>query len=59
MVMLAAEEQARNMKLTGIYLWTESWQAPGFYKKLGYSQFVEFRNFPPGHSRLGFCKYLT
>jgi len=58
-VMRATEEQARKMKLNGIYLWTQSWQAPSFYSKLGYSQFVELRSFPPGHSRLGFCKYLT
>lgn len=57
-VMRRAEERALEMKLTGIYLWTETWQAPGFYLKLGYTQFVEFRDFPPGHSRLGFHKYL-
>jgi len=58
-VMKRAEERAREMKLTGIYLWTEAWQAPGFYLKLGYTQFVEFKDFPPGHSRLGFRKYLS
>ena len=58
-VMRAAEEQASKMRLTGIYLWTETWQAPSFYSKLGYTQFVEFKNFPPGHSRLGFSKYLA
>src|SRR5579862_7730391 len=58
-VMRAAEGRARQMKLTGIYLWTETWQAPIFYRKLGYSQFVEFENFPPGHSRFGFRKYLA
>jgi GNAT superfamily N-acetyltransferase len=58
-VMRRAEERALDMKLTGIYLWTETWQAPAFYLKLGYTQFVEFRDFPPGHSRLGFHKYLA
>lgn len=58
-VMRTAEERAVKMKLTGIYLWTESWQAPIFYRKLGYTQFIEFQNFPPGHSRLGFLKYLS
>lgn len=57
-VMKAAEERAKEMKLTGIYLWTQTWQAPGFYKKLGYTQYVEFKDFPPGHSRLGFRKNL-
>jgi GNAT superfamily N-acetyltransferase len=57
-VMKTAEERARGMKLTGIYLWTETWQAPPFYRKLGYEQYVEFKDFPPGHCRLGFRKYL-
>lgn len=56
--MNAAELRASERKLTGIYFWTESWQAPRFYAKLGYEQFVEFKNCPPGHSRLGFRKYL-
>jgi GNAT superfamily N-acetyltransferase len=58
-VMRAAEDRALKMKLTGIYLWTETWQAPPFYTRLGYTQFVEIKNFPPGHSRLGFLKYFS
>ena len=58
-VMRQAELRAMEMSLTGIYLWTETWQAPGFYSKLGYTQYVEFRDFPPGYSRLGFRKYLS
>jgi len=58
-VMKSAEERAVSMNLTGIYLWTATWQAPTFYRKLGYTQFVEFKNFPPGHNRLGFLKYLA
>jgi GNAT superfamily N-acetyltransferase len=58
-VMKAAENRALELKLTGIYLWTATWQAPTFYSKLGYTQFVEFTNFPPGHNRLGFLKYLA
>jgi GNAT superfamily N-acetyltransferase len=57
-IMQAAEDRARETKMIGIYLWTQSWGAPAFYKKLGYTQFVEFKNCPPGHSRLGFFKYL-
>jgi GNAT superfamily N-acetyltransferase len=49
-VLQQAEEQARNRCLTGIYLWTQSWQAPDFYRKLGYEQFAEFDNFPPATS---------
>jgi ribosomal protein S18 acetylase RimI-like enzyme len=58
-VMRATEEQACKMGLTGIYLWTESWQAPSFYTKLGYTQFAEFKDFPPGYSRMGFRKKLA
>ncbi|MEJ2118497.1 MAG: GNAT family N-acetyltransferase [Alphaproteobacteria bacterium] len=57
-LMRLAEAEARAKKVTGIYLWTQSWQAPGFYTKLGYEQFVELKDFPPGHTRIGFCKYL-
>lgn len=58
-LMHEVEARAREMGLTGIYLWTQSWQAGGFYAKLGYEQFVEFKDFPPGHSRFGFRKYLV
>jgi GNAT superfamily N-acetyltransferase len=53
-----AEEAARERDLTGIYLWTQSWEAAGFYRHLGFEQFVEFEDFSPGHRRLGFRKYL-
>ena len=56
--MQRAEERARELGLAGIYLWTQSWQAPGFYSKLGFENFVAFENCPPGHQRLGFRKYL-
>jgi GNAT superfamily N-acetyltransferase len=57
-VLQETERKARKLSLTGIYLWTQSWQAPDFYRKLGYEQFTEFKDFPPGHRRLGFRKDL-
>jgi GNAT superfamily N-acetyltransferase len=57
-LMKQAESKANEKNLTGIYLWTQSWQAPDFYKKLGYQEFTELKNFPPGHSRIGLVKYL-
>lgn len=57
-VMTIAEEKAKEMGLTGIYLWTETWQAPDFYPKFGYETFVIFDDFPPGHKRYGYRKYL-
>ena len=40
-------------------LWTQSWQAGGFYQQLGYSEFTRFDDFPKGHSRIGFRKILA
>ena len=57
-VLQTAEKTARDRRLTGICLWTASWQAPDFYKQLGFEQFAEFDNFPPGRKRIGFRKYL-
>ena len=53
-----AEAFARREKLQGIWLWTQSWQAEGFYKKLGYLEFTRFENFPRGHCRIGFRKAM-
>lgn len=58
-LMQLAEEFAVSQSLQGIWLWTQSWQAEGFYRQLGYSQFTRFDNFPKGHSRIGFRKTLT
>jgi GNAT superfamily N-acetyltransferase len=57
-LMKLAEQKAHGMQLTGIYCWTQSWEAPDFYRKLGYEQFAAFDDFPPGHKRFGFRKYL-
>lgn len=58
-LMQKAEEFARNAELEGIWLWTQSWQAEGFYRKLGYAEFTRFENFPKGHCRIGFRKALA
>lgn len=58
-LMQLAEEFARSQRLQGLWLWTQSWQAEGFYRHLGYSQFTRFDDFPKGHSRIGFRKKLT
>lgn len=38
-LMAGAEEEARKRGLVGVYLDTYDFQAPGFYEKLGYSEF--------------------
>lgn len=58
-LMLLMEGFARSQGLQGIWLWTQSWQAEGFYTQLGYGEFSRFDNFPKGHSRIGFRKQLT
>ena len=58
-LMRLAEEFAICHSLQGIWLWTQSWQADGFYRQLGYNEFTRFENFPKGHSRIGFRKKLS
>lgn len=58
-LMQLAEELAKSRSLQGLWLWTQSWQAEGFYERLGYYQFTRFDNFPKGYSRIGFRKVLA
>ena len=57
-LMQQAEKFAKSQGFQGIWLWTQSWQAKGFYERLGYSEFAKFDNFPKGHSRIGLRKKL-
>jgi hypothetical protein len=41
------------------YLWTESFEGPDFYPKLGYQKFAVKEDFPLGHRRTGFMKRLA
>lgn len=58
-LMEAGEALALAEGLEGIWLWTQSWQAEGFYLRLGYQEFTRFDNFPRGFSRIGLRKTLT
>jgi len=58
-LMLAAESEAQARRCNGIYLWTQSFQAPDFYQKLGYQVFVQFPDFPTGHQRIGLMKNFS
>ncbi len=53
-----AEDYAISHSLTGLWIWTQSWQAPNFYDRLGYEEFTRFNDFPKGHYRIGFRKYI-
>lgn len=50
-LMHLAEEEAKKRGARISYLDTFSFQAPDFYKKLGYQVFGELLEFPPGHQR--------
>ncbi|MCJ7959062.1 MULTISPECIES: GNAT family N-acetyltransferase [unclassified Pseudomonas] len=57
-LMRAAEELARERECVGIWLDTFSFQAPGFYRKLGFSEFGHIADYPAGHQRHFFQKRL-
>jgi ribosomal protein S18 acetylase RimI-like enzyme len=46
-----AEAEAIHRGCRGAWLDTFSFQARGFYERLGYSIFGTIENFPPGHRR--------
>jgi GNAT superfamily N-acetyltransferase len=50
-LMVKAESEARKRGVQNVFLNTFSFQAPGFYKKLGYKEFGKLKNFPAGHTR--------
>jgi len=57
-LMLAAEAEARRLGCTGVWLDTFSFQARGFYEKLGYAVFGEIADYPPGEARYFLSKRL-
>lgn len=57
-LMAEAEALARREGCIGIWLDTFSFQAPGFYKKLGYIEFGAIAEYPPGFSRHFLHKHL-
>ncbi|HET7459615.1 MAG TPA: GNAT family N-acetyltransferase [Longimicrobium sp.] len=54
-----AEAAARELGCTGIWLDTFTFQAPDFYRKLGYEEFGRLDEYPPGFSRHFFRKLLA
>ena len=53
-----AETEARQRGAKRTYLDTFSFQAPAFYKKLGYEEFGRLEDFPAGHTRYFLVKTL-
>lgn len=58
-LMLAAEEEARKLGCRNAWLDTFSFQARGFYERLGYTVFGELEDFPAGHKRYFLRKPLS
>jgi ribosomal protein S18 acetylase RimI-like enzyme len=54
-----AEDEARRRACVGIYLDSFDFQAPGFYRKLGYDVFGVLEDYPPGSRQTYFSKRLT
>ncbi len=57
-LMRAAEAEAVTRRCRGIWLDTYSFQARGFYEKLGFTMFGAVDDFPPGHQRFYLYKRL-
>lgn len=55
----AAEQNARSKACTIVILSSHSFQAPGFYERLGYARQAEVKDYPPGHSDFVYVKRLA
>ena len=55
-VMAEAEAEARRRGLLGMWLDTWTFQAPGFYQKLGFTECGRITEYPPGHDRIFYVK---
>jgi GNAT superfamily N-acetyltransferase len=58
-LMEVAEQEARRRGCVGMYLNTASFQAPKFYRKLGFRVFAVVDDFPPGHKNYYLMKRLV
>ena len=54
-----AEAEAMARGCANVWLDTYSFQAPGFYEKLGYTVFGTLEGYPPGHRRYFLQKRLA
>lgn len=53
-----AEEEGRRRGCANVMLYTITFQAPGFYEKLGYREFGRIQCDPPGTARVFMTKAL-
>jgi ribosomal protein S18 acetylase RimI-like enzyme len=57
-LMRTAETEARKRRVRNVFLDSFTFQAPGFYAKLGYREFGRLKDFPVGHDRVYMTKAL-
>jgi GNAT superfamily N-acetyltransferase len=57
-LMEAVESEAREQGKIGIWVDTFSFQAPDFYRKLGFIEFGRIEGYPSGGARVFFAKRL-
>src|SRR5215831_10274897 len=57
-IVTLAEDEARRRGCTAAFVYTVTFQAPGFYERLGYSRFGEIACPPAGATRIFFSKAL-
>jgi GNAT superfamily N-acetyltransferase len=53
------EDEARARGMTGVWLDTFTFQAPGFYERQGYTSFGRIDDYPRGQARVFYTKRLT
>lgn len=54
----AAEEHAKTQHCTVLFVGTHTFQAPGFYERMGYKRQSLVQDHPPGHASIMFAKLL-
>lgn len=57
-LLVAIEDLARTRGCIGVYLFSYSFQAPGFYERHGYTVFGRIADLPPGHAQVWLSKQL-
>jgi GNAT superfamily N-acetyltransferase len=57
-LLVAAEEHAKKRGCSVVFLATHSFQAPGFYERMGYKRQSILQDHPVGHASLVFAKRL-
>jgi ribosomal protein S18 acetylase RimI-like enzyme len=58
-LMLAVEAHALTKNCTQIVLSSHTFQAPDFYRRLGYIEQGRISDYPKGHSNVHFTKFLV